>query len=498
VIFRNPAAWIGLALLLVPIAIHLLVRAPAQPIVVASLRFVRASPMRALRRRLLNDGGLLALRVTLLVLAVAAFANPLVTTACRARAWNARLFRAVVHETRATGADVLRAQNEPSAFATRVVAGDDLRHGLARANAWLALSPPGKREIVVVGHLALGALDEDTVRETPAAVGVRFVRTGTIETRVTLDGTRATRRADEGLATVQPRVSLDGERTIVTPVGSERLPSDAIEPTRHGWRAPSLGLDILGPDAARPVIHAALAAALAVGAPMPTEPTNQPITMLLGSAPPGSAPPGSALPGSALPGSALLESAPLKSTAPGSSPGRVAQAARVAPIAQTWMAAAISYVSSDPDVARESRGVLAATREPLPAPWLTLLRDAEGHVLVGAAASPGPTSAGLLVWARVEPTSPLSPALVRSLLASRMDAQRLTQAEVLPIPDAQLAAWSRPPADVDQRGPGREHASDRTWFWAAVLAVLGVETLVRRRRGVTLATDEGGTRDRAA
>jgi hypothetical protein len=482
-IFRNPAAWIGLAVLLVPIAIHLLVRAPAQPIVVASLRFVRASPMRALRRRLLNDGGLLALRVTLLALAVAAFANPLVTTACRARAWNARLFRAVVHDTRTTAADVLRAQNEPTAFATTVVAGDDLRNGLARANAWLDLAPPGKREIVVVGRLALGALDEDAVRETPPAVGVRFVRTGTIETRVTLDGTRATRRADEGLATVQPRVSLDGERTIVTPVSSERLPSDAIEPTRHGWRAPMLGLDIVGPDAARPMIHAALAAALAVGAPIPTEPTNQPITMLLGSA---------------LPGSALLESAPLRSTAPGSPPGPVAQTPRVAPLAQPWMAAAIGHAASDPDVARESHGVLATTREPLPAPWLTLLRDAQGHVLVGAAAAPGPTSAGLLVWARVEPTSPLSPALVRSLLASRMDAQRLSQAEVLPIPDAQLAAWSRPPADVDQRGPGREHTSDRTWFWAAVLAVLGVETLVRRRRGVTLATDEGGTRDRAA
>ena len=68
--FRNPLAWIGLATLLVPIAIHLLVRAPAQPIVLASLRFVPASPMRALRRRLLNDGGLLALRLAVLALAV--------------------------------------------------------------------------------------------------------------------------------------------------------------------------------------------------------------------------------------------------------------------------------------------------------------------------------------------------------------------------------------------------------------------------------------------
>jgi hypothetical protein len=476
--FRNPAAWIGLAALLVPIAIHLLVRAPAQPIVVASLRFVPASPMRALRRRLLNDGGLLALRVTLLALAVAAFANPLVTTACRAQAWNARLFRAVVHETRATAAEVLRAQNEPTAFATTIVAEDDLRNGLARANAWLDLAPPGRREIVVVGRLTLGALDEGAVRETPSAVGVRFVRTGTSETRVTLDGPRATRRVDDGLSTVQPRVSLDGGRTIVTPVTSERLASDAIESTRGGWRAPMLELDILGPDAARPVIHAALAAALAVGAPISAEPTNQPITVLLGSA---------------LPGSASLQS-----MLPGSSPGRGAEASRAAPIAQPWMAAAISHVSSDPDIARESRGVLATTLEPLPAPWLTLLRDAEGHVLVGAAATEGSTSARLIVWARVEPTSPLSPALVRSLLASRMDAHRLTQAEVLPIPDTQLAAWSRPPAAVDQRAPGGEHASDRTWFWAAVLAALGVETLVRRRRGVVLATDEGGARDRAA
>ena len=73
-----PAAFAGLALVALPIAIHLLVRQQSRRVAFPSLRFLRQSPLSALRRRSVQDAGLLACRILIIVAAAAALAAPAV------------------------------------------------------------------------------------------------------------------------------------------------------------------------------------------------------------------------------------------------------------------------------------------------------------------------------------------------------------------------------------------------------------------------------------
>ena len=214
-LFRNPLAWIGFAAVLVPLAIHLLVRAPARPIVLASLRFVPRSPMRALRRRFLDDGGLLVLRMALLAVAAAALADPLVASGCRQRRWDARIARAVVFDPRDAAHVEPRLRDLPPAVVVERVAVSDVRAGLAAAVRWLERAPPARRELVVVGHLALGTLDAPELRDVPATIGLRFLTLETAAAPRPLAGPPLTRPGrDGGIDLVRASVTVDGERTV--------------------------------------------------------------------------------------------------------------------------------------------------------------------------------------------------------------------------------------------------------------------------------------------
>jgi len=74
--FLSPWFLAGLALLAVPIVVHLINRERRQPVVFPSLMFLRRVPHRAVRRRRLRHLLLFALRCLALVLLVAAFARP--------------------------------------------------------------------------------------------------------------------------------------------------------------------------------------------------------------------------------------------------------------------------------------------------------------------------------------------------------------------------------------------------------------------------------------
>ena len=117
--FLYPPAFIALAFVLAPVLIHLLVHRRAQRLVFPTLRFIAPSRLASMRRRMLDDVPLLAVRIAILVAAVTALAAPFVMTAARQREWNAR----VVAET---------------------VQGD-LRDGLRRAAAALEKAPPARR-----------------------------------------------------------------------------------------------------------------------------------------------------------------------------------------------------------------------------------------------------------------------------------------------------------------------------------------------------------------
>lgn len=77
--FLNPLALIGLALLSLPVIIHLLARRRARVLDFPTLKFLRETPSFRLRPRRIRQPLLLALRVSALLLIVLALARPLVT-----------------------------------------------------------------------------------------------------------------------------------------------------------------------------------------------------------------------------------------------------------------------------------------------------------------------------------------------------------------------------------------------------------------------------------
>ena len=66
VLWLSPAAFLGLALIAVPIVIHLLVRQQGRRVDYPSLRFLRSSRLAAFRRRNIQDALLLICRVTII------------------------------------------------------------------------------------------------------------------------------------------------------------------------------------------------------------------------------------------------------------------------------------------------------------------------------------------------------------------------------------------------------------------------------------------------
>src|SRR5687768_12091670 len=90
------AAFAGLALVALPIVIHLLVRQQTRMVAFPSLRFLSVTAQAAFRRRSIQDPVLLACRVAIITVAVLALAGPIVQTASRTRGFADRVSRAIV------------------------------------------------------------------------------------------------------------------------------------------------------------------------------------------------------------------------------------------------------------------------------------------------------------------------------------------------------------------------------------------------------------------
>ena len=70
----------------------------------------------------------------------------------------------------------------------------------------------------------------------------------------------------------------------------------------------------------------------------------------------------------------------------------------------------------------------------------------------------------------------------------------LTAEEVVPVADSVLQHWSRPPAPVTSPRLDNVDRDDRRWLWAAVLALLALESWIRRTRSVDVANVATGSR----
>src|ERR1700704_1365916 len=92
----NPSALFALAAVAAPILIHILIQRKAERFPFPTLRFLQPTRLAAIRRHLIEDWPLLAIRVALLAAAAAALAGPLIVTSARRQAWDRRVARAIV------------------------------------------------------------------------------------------------------------------------------------------------------------------------------------------------------------------------------------------------------------------------------------------------------------------------------------------------------------------------------------------------------------------
>lgn len=221
-LWLTPAALLGLGLIALPIAIHLLVRQQGRRVHFPSLRFVRQSQPAAFRRRTIQDALLLLCRVAIVSAAVMALAGPVLQTPSRAAAYADRLARAVVLEPgapRSASDDVVG-----DAFISETFVRSRVGDAVADAARWLAKQPPAAREVVFVGALRRGSLTAAHLSAVPASAGIRFVPTTTAPAArvVTLPVLRARGRRGSvgsggasGLVIQRQQVRLDDESTRV-------------------------------------------------------------------------------------------------------------------------------------------------------------------------------------------------------------------------------------------------------------------------------------------
>jgi len=147
-----------------------------------------------------------------------------------------------------------------------------------------------------------------------------------------------------------------------------------------------------------------------------------------------------------------------------------------------WIADAIARVMRDPDLQTAARRVAAGFEAArLPSPWLPIAAAADGRPLAAAAED----GERLIVASAAPPADLFTPVLLRSIANSLGVLPDLTRAEVVPIPDPWLREHERapsPPAPPTGDALGNDDGNDRRGFWLAALALLAIESWMRRSR----------------
>ena len=244
-LWLNPSALFALAGVAAPILIHILVQRRAERFPFPTLRFLRPTRLAAIRRHVLEDIVLLAVRVAVIAAAVAALAGPLLVTAARRQAWDRRVVRAVVvDDSNIARAFQARDRGPEGPALQQIFTAPSLPDGMRRAMLWLDTAPPARRELVVASPFPIGSITEADVGAIPSGVGVRFEWTGT------LPGTRT-------MAAGRLLTSGGVRAREVTLAGDQTLVRDAATAEPMVWP-----IDVVSSKAEQPAIDAAVAAVL--------------------------------------------------------------------------------------------------------------------------------------------------------------------------------------------------------------------------------------------
>ena len=431
----RPAALWGLALIAVPVLIHLLQTRRAPTVPFPSIQFVRPSPVAAIRVGPPSDLFLLLIRTATVALAVLALAHPLLLTESRLNIWNSRVVRAIVVDRSESmtsrtpsgrtahkeAADIASAEAASAAAAIRIEA-TDLAEGLRRAARWLETAPPARRETVVVSDFQLGAFDECATSKLPQTVGLRLVTVESTNVLVkSLQGIPLLGGAGIDARDQAVRISAEGTEATLTAAGG---------PARTGLR-------ILagGPVSDEGQLIRAVARA---GAPAPS--AVRPIVIRFANA-------------------------------PGAEP--------VAAVRERWMIETIAALEANPELRRLARDV-TAIQMPASDAGTVLLRDRNSAPLLRA----GAVGRELILDAAVSAPSYFAAAALQGALVASHGPAGSAEQEVLRISPQRLSAWNRAPAPVNGDVWRYADSPDSRWCWFGVLALLGVEQWVRRSRGI--------------
>lgn len=364
-----PAALLGIALIALPIAIHLLVRQHARTLAYPSLRFLRETQLAAFRRRTIQDAALLLCRAAIIALAAVALAGPVLQLASRTAGYASRTSRAVV--LIGVSVDAVPASTGEGAFAAATLARSAVSDALADAMRWLDQQPRSSREVVLYGTLRRGSVTDADLSRIPPEIGIRFEPVaGSSSNDVTWP---VLTRRNGSLVRLDRAVYLDTDATRMADGGTTPLPDDLIT--------------IAASEADLPLAQAALRAALDAGV--------------------------------------------------------------------AWSdfdrRVVIAWDNADPAALNRTPAGAQIVRMPAPSP---------------------PSSAADAVLAALETVSP-----------------RPDHLEPVMITPEQLSAWSRAPGPPSATAPLADEG-DRRWLWGAVLALLALETWLRR-------STAGGKRERS-
>ena len=454
-IWQSPWAWLGLATVALPVIVHLFGRGHARIHRFPTLRFIDASRLLPTRRTRLNDLVLLALRASILVIAVAALAEPLLLTSRRSSAANAPLARVVILDTSASptlGAraaidSVLRANPlARDATASAVISTHDPSAALAGAVAWLETQPM-RGEIAVVSRFQVGTLDSTDIVTIPARIGVRLVRVPSSAT-----------------GTMEIHARSGGEQMIARVVSSADR-TDVEWATSAGTRAGDAMPVVLAGAAERGRADAARAAATTIPVALPLD-TVSPITVVE----PGYEERASLLAGSIVP-------------------------------RRAWMMDIVARLAGDSMLVDAARRATVAA-PPDSAGTIVVVRTRAGRPVILAAETTVREREHLTLYSLADAGSLTSAALFAAVAQATSLAPPSRELEPSSISDQQLASWRRDPAAETR--PRRtspngtaDGDSDGRWLWIAVLTFLALETWMRRERRASAARNEIA-RERAA
>ena len=379
-----------------PIAIHILAKRRAERVPFPTLRFIQPGRLAAVRRHVLEDFPLLAVRLLILAAAVVALAGPLVVTRQREAMWNAQVRTAVVDD-------------------------GDLPGGMRRAMADLVNGSSGRLEILVRSTFPIGSIRQADI-DAVAPIGVRFERTAALPPTRTVDA---------------PPVLTEGG-----------VRARAMTVARHETTIREMGLldrlrpiEVSSSPSDAPAVDAALVAVLAQRVLAPKD--GRRIRVVFTGA-----------------------------------PDYASAVSAAAPVRDAWIADALAAMARDDELRDAAALVAASSDQRLAAPpFVVVARALDGSPLAAGASAAG----ALLIVTAAPPASLSAPVLMRSALNAIGDRHTPLEAETESISDAQLNAWTRPPASLGFRLEAMDH-DDRRWLWIAALALLAREWLLRSRK----------------